>query len=90
MTELVLEKLDKIADKQAEMTAILAVQSEQLKHHIARTDALEALVHDNYEHLEDRLIPVQEHVVMLRGMTKVLAVAGAVLGMLIGIAKLFI
>lgn len=89
------EKLDIIIDKQSEMNVILAVQAEQLRIHIARTDALEALAQDYREEADEqresmiaKLRPIEDHVTMLRGAGKVFAVLGAVAALVLSALKI--
>lgn len=88
--QLIIEKLDKIADKQAEMTAILAVQAEQLRIHVARTDALETLVQLHYEELYDEILPIRDHVSIIKGIGKALAALLALAGFVVALLKLFV
>lgn len=90
------EKLDVIIEKQAEMNTILAVQAEQLRIHIARTDALEALAQDYREEADEqreamleKLRPIEDHVTMLRGASKVFAVLGAIAALVLSALKIF-
>lgn len=90
------EKLDIIIDKQSEMNVILAVQAEQLRIHIARTDALEALAQDYREEADEqresmiaKLRPIEDHVTMLRGAGKVFAILGSVLALALAALKIF-
>lgn len=83
------DKLDDIADKQAEMNAILAVQAEQLRIHILRTDQLEALAQDYREEMLEKVIPIEEHVHMLKGAGKAMAVIGTLIGLILAALKLF-
>jgi hypothetical protein len=83
------DKLDTLIDKQSEMNAILAVQAEQLRIHILRTDQLEALAQDYREEMLDKVEPIEEHVQMLKGAGKAMAIVGTVVGLVLAALKLF-
>jgi len=55
------DKLDKIAERQGEMAALLAVQAEQLKEHMRRTALL-----------EEALGPIRDQVKLWKGIIAVL------------------
>lgn len=88
MDNRILDKLDELVTEQARMNAILAVQAEQLKAHMARTDALEALVQLHYEELHDEVTPIKNHVTMLRGAAKTIGVISAVVALILSALKL--
>lgn len=79
------EKLDKIQSDISEIKVTLAVNTEQLKEHMRRSDLLEARV----EQVNDELKPVQEHVAMLKGMAKLLGGASGLLAAWAAIRRLF-
>lgn len=95
--ERVLDRLDTLLDRQAEMNAILAKQETSLKEHIRRTDLLEAIAADQREELDVRiealqaqLKPIETHVSMLRGAGKVAAAILSVIGVAAAIAKVIV
>lgn len=79
---------DKLDDVKAHTSAIdvtLASQAADLKHHIARTDALEKRV----EQVAKSIEPIQTHVTMVRGVGAGLGVLTTVLGAIAAAFKLF-
>lgn len=90
MDSRILDKLDELVAEQARMNAILAVQAEQLKMHMARTDALEALVQLHYEELHDEVLPIKNHATMLRGAAKTIGVISAVAALILSALKLIL
>jgi hypothetical protein len=83
------DKLDALNDKQAEMNAILAVQAEQLRIHILRTDQLEALAQDYRDEMLEKVTPIEAHVQMLKGAGKLAAILGAIAAFTVSSLKLF-
>lgn len=77
-------KLDKIQEDISEIKVLDAIQNEQLKAHMRRSDLLEERV----EQVNNELKPVLEHVTMLRGIVKVLGGVGFLLGILEGLRRL--
>lgn len=86
----ILDKLDDLYERQTQMNVILARQEVHLQEHIARTDALEALVQLHYDELHDEIRPVKDHVTMLKGASKVGAVLLSVAGLIIGLLKVLL
>ena len=77
LEKLVLEKLDSIAEKQADMNATLAVQAQQLSEHIRRT----ALLEESVEIIRTEFKPVEQHVTQVRvGIKVAAAIAAAAVG----------
>lgn len=75
MEERILNKLDQIASDIAEIKAMDAVQNEQLKEHIRRSDLLESRV----EQEAAKVDKIQEHVLRVDGVFKFLGLlAGAI------------
>ena len=72
------DKLDKIQADISEIKVLDAVQNEQLKAHMRRSDLLEERV----EQVNEELKPVLEHVTMIKGIFKlaggVVLLAGAI------------
>jgi uncharacterized membrane-anchored protein YhcB (DUF1043 family) len=87
--ERVLSKLDKIDEQLAAMNATLKVQAEQLRYHIARTDALETLAQDYRDEMLDKVTPIEQHVLMLKGAAKVFVVAGSITALILSALKIF-
>jgi uncharacterized protein (UPF0335 family) len=87
--ELILAKVEKLDEKQGEMNATLAVNTEQLKEHIRRTDLLESSV----SKLRSDLKPVEEHVATMQRagwLAKLAAkIAAGVVAFVAGLLKLF-
>lgn len=74
MEERILNKLDEIARDVADIKAMDAVQNEQLKEHIRRSDLLEARVDQEASKIDK----IQEHVLRVDGVFKFLGLlAGA-------------
>lgn len=72
------QRLDKIAEQLEKLTIEMAVYNEQLKIHIKRT-----------EHLEERVIPIEKHVIVVNGALKILMAAAAFGASIAGIMVLF-
>lgn len=96
-TQRIIDKLDQISEKQSEMSAILAVQAQQLREHMRRTETLEMLAQDyraDSERWQDKMFermkPVEDHISMMKGAAKVIGVGGAILGFVLGALKLFL
>lgn len=91
------DKLDQIYERQSEMSAILAVQAQQLREHMRRTETLEMLAQDyraESEEWQDRMFermkPVEDHISMMKGAAKVIGVVGAILGLVLAALKIFL
>ena len=78
------DKLDQLLSTQADMNVTLAVQAEQLKTHIKRTE----LAEENIALIRDELKPVQQHVSSVNTLGKAFAVLGAFVGVAAGFVKL--
>lgn len=78
------EGLDELNKKSAEQNTILAVQAEQLKEHIKRSDTLERYVGE----LEEQLKPIQKHVTTVNALILLLGGIFAVIAALEGILKI--
>ena len=63
------EKLDKIIDKQETLNITVAKQEVNLREHMRRTEIL-----------EEKLEPVETHVVMVKGAFKLLVAIGIIAG----------
>jgi len=74
------KKLDRISDDISEIKTHLAVYNEQLKHHIKRSDQADAAV----QILDERIKPIEQHVIFINNATKVISIASAII--LFGIA----
>ena len=72
------EKLDKIVCEIGEIRVLDAVQNQQLKEHIRRSDLLEQRV----EQVDKQLKPIQDHVTVIRGLFKIAGGVGFILGLL--------
>ncbi len=75
---LVLARLDKIDDRLDESNATHVRNTTTLEHHVRRTDLLEA-----------QIAPLQTHVAVVAALGKTFALVGTLVGILVGIAKLF-
>lgn len=75
----VLDKLDKMDEKIDGIDKTLVRNTASLEEHMRRTELLEAAIK-----------PVQEHVVMVKGVGKAIGYLGVLVGMAIGIIKFFI
>jgi tetrahydromethanopterin S-methyltransferase subunit G len=60
-------KLDKIVSDIGDIKVTNAVQTEQLKEHMKRSDMLEQRV----EQVDSELRPIKEHIIVLRGIMKI-------------------
>lgn len=94
--ERILNKLDKMEDQLAKMNATLKVQAQQLREHMRRSETLEMLAQDYRVEADawrvamlDKIKPVEDHVTMMRGASKVFAVLGAIAALILGVLKLF-
>jgi hypothetical protein len=77
------EKLKKIENSLEDHTKILsnvdktlALQAQQLEHHIHRTDIAE----DNMVMLRHEFKPIQKHVELINGLAKIIALIGTIIG----------
>lgn len=70
-------KLDKISEKQSEMNATLAVNTDQLAVHIKRTAAL-----------EERIEPIEKHVMWVQGGLKLIGGLSILAGLAAAIKEL--
>lgn len=68
------KKLDKIADDISEIKTQLAVYNEQLKYHIKRSDQADSAI----KLLEERVKPVEKHVIFLNNVSKFIALIASV------------
>lgn len=84
MIEKVLEKLDKIAEDIAEIKVMDAIQNEQLREHMRRSDLLEKRV----EQVDAKVEPIEAHVHQVSGMIKLVAGIAAVAGLLLTLKEL--
>lgn len=80
------EKLDKILAMQSEHTTQLAVYNVQLKHHIKRSDLLEV----GQAHLEERMKPIENHILFVDKMAKGIVTLAAVVSALAGFVHFFV
>ena len=71
------DKLDRIEQTLATMNVTLAVNTEQLKEHMRRTQLL-----------EQKLEPVEKHVARVDGIIKFLGVVGVIVGIVAGVIKI--
>lgn len=78
LTKLILEKLDKIDEKQTEHTVQLAINSQILAEHHKRSTML-----------EERMKPIENHVVYIRKTLKMLGAIIATATSIAGIISLF-
>lgn len=78
------EGMDELNKKQAEQNITLAVQSEQLKEHMKRSDNIEKYVAE----LEDQMKPIQKHVTTVNALILLLGGIFAVIAALEGILKI--
>ena len=72
------EKVDKTNDRLNSMDKTLVKQEENLKEHMRRTDLL-----------ENDLKPIKKHVAVMNGAFKALGIIGTVIGIAVGIVKIF-
>jgi uncharacterized protein (UPF0335 family) len=77
--------LDKIQADISEIKVLDAVQNEQLRDHMRRSDLLEKRV----EQVNDELKPVLEHVTMVKGVFKFLGGVGFLAGLLEALRRLW-
>ncbi len=73
------EKLDKVLEHNKNTDVTLAIQAEQLKYHILRTDLL-----------QKELEPLKEHTNMVRAIIKVVTVLFGSAGIIYSIYKFFV
>lgn len=71
------DKIDKLDDRLDVIDKHLAVYNVQLEIHIKRT-----------KELEDRHVPVEEHVKNMNGAGKLVALSATIIGVLIGLLKI--
>lgn len=72
------ERLDDITQELRTMNATLVRNTEQLEIHIKRTQQNEDAIRATSENLDDRLKPIEKHVIVINTYGKILAaVAGA-------------
>jgi len=79
-------KLDKLDGRIASIDTTLVKQQEQLEHHIYRT----TLAEENISLLRKELKPIESHVNAVGGALKLVGLVGVVVGILTGVAKLFL
>lgn len=70
------EQIDKMDEKVDAIEKTLVRQHEQLAYHIKRTD----LAEENMDQLRKEFKPVEDHVKMMNGVAKAIAIAAAVAG----------
>lgn len=80
------EKLDGIGKDITDIKVTSAVQTEQLKEHMKRSDQLEA--HLEYLRTEE-VEPIKSKIQKVEGALKLLTIAGLILSVLVSIQKLF-
>ena len=78
------EKLDRIQADVHEIKVLDAVQNEQLKAHMKRSDLLE----DRVEQVNNELKPVLDHVIVVKGLFKVVGGVGFMLGIIEALRRL--
>jgi len=80
---------EKINNKIGDSNVILAVQAEQLKEHIRRTNLLEETQEKFKEKLEVDLTPLKEHVQFVNNGLKILGAISAFLALALAVKQLF-
>lgn len=80
------EKLDKISEKIATIEVTMERNTGSLEKHMLRTELSERRL----EHMEEALKPIVKHVNHVEGAFKLLGMLATVIGVIAGIAKIFI
>jgi prefoldin subunit 5 len=71
-------KIDKITDKLHAVDVTLATNTSSLVEHVKRCDLL-----------EEKMVPVEKHVWMVNGALKLIGLASILVGIVVGLVKLF-
>ena len=79
------KKFDRVEERLDSMDRTLVKQEANLAEHMRRTELAENAI----KALDEDLAPIKKHVNMLQGVLKLIAVLGTVVGIAVGIAKLF-
>jgi len=80
------DQLNKLDEKLDNVDKTLIVQAEQLKTHIYRTE----LAEKRLEHIEGGMVPVNAHINKVEGAFKALGVLALVVGIIAGLARIFL
>lgn len=81
----ILDKLDKIEDRLDTIDQSLVKYNAQLEYHIQRSDNIESYV----QHLEDKLIPVEKHVIMVNGIVKFIGIISIIGTIILTLLQIF-
>ena len=81
----IIDKLDKISEDVAEIKVMDAIQNEQLKEHMRRTDILEQQI----DKIDGRVKPIETHVHHLAGILKLVTWASILVSILLSIKEVF-
>lgn len=90
------DRFDKILEKLENITADIAMIKTDLKHHMYRTDLNEQNielvrleVREVISEIRQELNPVQTHVSMMHGAFKLVSIIGIIVGIAVGVYKIF-
>lgn len=81
----ILDKLDKIEDRLDGIDITLAKQEINLAEHMRRSDSIESYV----QHLEDKFVPVEKHVIMVNGIVKFIGIISIIGTIVLTLLQIF-
>lgn len=83
------QKLDLISEKMVSIDKTLERNTESLEEHMKRSDHLESLVNIQEQEFKNELEPIKKHVNMIKGSLKFVTLATSLIGVILGILKIF-
>lgn len=89
LQQIILEKQDQISQEITEIKVILGRQEVSLNEHIRRTDLAEKAIELNKLNFSEQLEPIQKHVALVDSFFKICGGAAVLIGIIVGILKIF-